>query len=310
MCLVYITAYSHRQQRMPLAYRLKSFSTEDKTEPDTSFYPERHPSTHHSDYARGDTMMTSSSSGGSRTRISNNVECHMPRYKERTPHVIPRGRKLLSCKSFSLDIPVTEELRDELHAASGSSSPGRDAQVEGHHFIRPSRSTSRRAILTTQRNDPSVRFMQQISPNCTRPRIVSCMPPELHRSAPFYTHEWQENMTGGMPSTKSCHRLVQQQVSPEYPKLPHEEASASYRSSAPVRSHKLPNLPPRANAFEDNTMFCVAREYIPRRSDEIRLRLGQYVKIIDNTDPVWWYGTCNGDLGYFPSSYLQRYHQT
>ncbi|TGZ60453.1 hypothetical protein CRM22_008525 [Opisthorchis felineus] len=302
--------YLHQQQRMPLAYRLKSFSTEDKTEPDNYLYPERHPPTHHSDYVRGDTMMTSASSGGSRTRISNNMECHVPRFKERTSHAIPRGRKLLSGKSFSLDIPVTGEVRDEVHVVSGSSSPGRDTQIESHHSTHSSRSTSRRTILTSQRNDPSVRFMQQISPNCSRPRIVSCMPPELHRSAPFYTHEWQENMASGMTSTKSCHRLVQQQALPEFPKLSQGDAPTSYTSSAPVRSHRLPNIPPQGNVLEEDTVFCVAREYIPRRSDEIRLRLGQYVKIIDDTDPVWWYGTCNGDLGYFPSSYLQRFRHT
>ena len=38
----------------------------------------------------------------------------------------------------------------------------------------------------------------------------------------------------------------------------------------------------------------------------LHCRMGQYVKVIEDSDGSWWYGSCEGQLGYFPSRVLQR----
>ncbi|KAF6776091.1 hypothetical protein AHF37_04414 [Paragonimus kellicotti] len=58
---------------------------------------------------------------------------------------------------------------------------------------------------------------------------------------------------------------------------------------------------------ESKSYYFVIRDYIARRSDELTLRVGQYVKVVDNRDNSWWYGICEGMVGYFPSEMSANY---
>lgn len=40
--------------------------------------------------------------------------------------------------------------------------------------------------------------------------------------------------------------------------------------------------------------------------DELNLRAGYMVTVVDTTDPEWWQGKCLGKMGYFPSKCVTK----
>lgn len=43
-----------------------------------------------------------------------------------------------------------------------------------------------------------------------------------------------------------------------------------------------------------------------RHQDELDLKAGYKVTVIDTSDPDWWKGKCLGRVGYFPSKYCSK----
>eukprot|EP01091_Cochliopodium_minus_P015206 TRINITY_DN5339_c0_g1_i2.p1 TRINITY_DN5339_c0_g1~~TRINITY_DN5339_c0_g1_i2.p1 ORF type:complete len:1073 (-),score=394.85 TRINITY_DN5339_c0_g1_i2:98-3316(-) len=50
----------------------------------------------------------------------------------------------------------------------------------------------------------------------------------------------------------------------------------------------------------------VLYDFSPENHDELELRAGDLIVILDDSDVDWWKGTVNGNTGLFPSSYVQR----
>jgi len=53
--------------------------------------------------------------------------------------------------------------------------------------------------------------------------------------------------------------------------------------------------------------FCEALyEFTPQNPDEIRLSVGQKIRIINRSDANWWEGECHGRRGMFPATYVRE----
>ncbi|NWV02445.1 CD2AP protein, partial [Ptilonorhynchus violaceus] len=51
-------------------------------------------------------------------------------------------------------------------------------------------------------------------------------------------------------------------------------------------------------------------EYIPQNEDELELKLGDVIDIIDEVEEGWWSGTLNGKAGLFPSNFVKELEST
>nr|CAD7407117.1 unnamed protein product [Timema cristinae] len=75
------------------------------------------------------------------------------------------------------------------------------------------------------------------------------------------------------------------------------EKSLSSASTSPCPSPKPHRLLP-------TNLYVVLYNFKSRHPDELDLKAGYKVTVIDTTDPDWWKGKCLGRVGYFPSKYV------
>ena len=52
--------------------------------------------------------------------------------------------------------------------------------------------------------------------------------------------------------------------------------------------------------------MVAAFDFEPQEEDELRLRKGDIITVIDKNDQNWWRGTCNGMEGLFPVPYVKE----
>ncbi|CAM1332317.1 Uncharacterised protein g10840 [Pycnogonum litorale] len=84
--------------------------------------------------------------------------------------------------------------------------------------------------------------------------------------------------------------------------LPDEaEKSLSSASTSPCPSPKPHRLLP-------TNLYVVLYNFRGRHQDELDLRAGYKVTVVDTTDPDWWKGKCLGKAGFFPSKYVTKLH--
>ncbi|XP_016660136.1 uncharacterized protein LOC100163038 isoform X14 [Acyrthosiphon pisum] len=55
-----------------------------------------------------------------------------------------------------------------------------------------------------------------------------------------------------------------------------------------------------------NNLYVVLYNFKARREDELDLKAGYKVTVIDTSDPAWWKGKCFGRVGYFPYNYVTK----
>ncbi|XP_026471892.1 SH3 and cysteine-rich domain-containing protein 3-like [Ctenocephalides felis] len=77
------------------------------------------------------------------------------------------------------------------------------------------------------------------------------------------------------------------------------ERSLSSASTSPCPSPKPHRLLP-------TNLYAVLYNFQARHQDELDLRAGYKVTVIDSSDPDWWKGKCLGRVGFFPSKYCTR----
>ncbi|XP_076353541.1 SH3 and cysteine-rich domain-containing protein isoform X5 [Tachypleus tridentatus] len=84
--------------------------------------------------------------------------------------------------------------------------------------------------------------------------------------------------------------------------LPDEnEKSLSSASTSPCPSPKPHRLLP-------TNLYVVLYNFRCRHQDELDLKAGCTVTVIDTSDPDWWQGKCLGKVGFFPSKYVTKLH--
>lgn len=83
--------------------------------------------------------------------------------------------------------------------------------------------------------------------------------------------------------------------------LPDEnEKSLSSASNSPIPS------PMKPQRLLPTNLYVVLYNFKARHSDELDLKAGYKVTVIDMSDHDWWKGKCLGRVGYFPSKYVTK----
>ncbi|KPM11053.1 SH3 domain containing protein 6 [Sarcoptes scabiei] len=66
------------------------------------------------------------------------------------------------------------------------------------------------------------------------------------------------------------------------------------------------SLTPKPQRLLPANIFVVLYNFRSRQIDELNLRPGYLVTVIDTTDHDWWQGKCMGKVGFFPSKYVTK----
>lgn len=77
------------------------------------------------------------------------------------------------------------------------------------------------------------------------------------------------------------------------------EKSISSASTSPCHS-------PKAHRITTQNIFVVLFNFKPRHPDELELKAGYKLTVIDASDKDWWRGNCFGAIGVFPSTYVTK----
>ncbi|XP_052750416.1 uncharacterized protein LOC113511962 isoform X3 [Galleria mellonella] len=88
----------------------------------------------------------------------------------------------------------------------------------------------------------------------------------------------------------------------ELPDEPDKSLSSNSASPCPSpvnKSNKHQRLLP-------TNLYVILYNFKSRHADELDLKAGYKVTVIDTSDPDWWKGKCLGKIGYFPSKYCTK----
>ncbi|XP_061178105.1 uncharacterized protein LOC133186797 [Saccostrea echinata] len=86
-------------------------------------------------------------------------------------------------------------------------------------------------------------------------------------------------------------------------------ASSSNRASSLELEDKVsysnsPKDSPKSQKKQNTQLYVVLYNFKGKEKDDLDLRAGWRVSVLDSSDPDWWKGKCNGKVGYFPATYL------
>ncbi|XP_050597051.1 uncharacterized protein LOC126925500 isoform X3 [Bombus affinis] len=110
----------------------------------------------------------------------------------------------------------------------------------------------------------------------------------------------------------SVHKHVRGAIRMSSMELPDEnEKSYSSASTSPCPSPHTNNQnhvnPPGKRVLPPNNLYVVLYNFEARHRDELDLKAGYKVTVIDKSEKDWWKGKClGGRVGYFPSAYVMR----
>ncbi|CAH8453133.1 unnamed protein product [Dicrocoelium dendriticum] len=295
------------RRRVPLSNRIKSFSVDDKQDLDidastcrSTLYPDEENSCK---FSSRRSVPSVSPNQMHPWRAGKELEEHNIRQSEQTQTRV----KLSSTKSFSLDAPVTVISDDSGQLISGASSPGQIgliACVNSRAQI-PLRSTSGKHFMSTSaRNlDTCVRFVPHAAHHVYDRRKPASVYPFFIDSAPMVTKDRCVTLYGRSTFADEMSR-------PHY--QPTQRGTELNPNYLPGRPFLAPGCTKRAEMdiqkaqAEAPTIYYVIKEYIPRLNDELQLHSNRMVNVLESSDPIWWFGICEGRSGYFPSSHVRK----
>ncbi|XP_048522316.1 uncharacterized protein LOC109542090 isoform X4 [Dendroctonus ponderosae] len=91
-------------------------------------------------------------------------------------------------------------------------------------------------------------------------------------------------------------RMSSVELPDENEKSPSSASTSPCPSPVGKKSHRL--LP--------TNLYVVLYNFKARHQDELDLKAGYKVTVIETTDPDWWKGKCFGKTGFFPSKYVSK----
>lgn len=56
--------------------------------------------------------------------------------------------------------------------------------------------------------------------------------------------------------------------------------------------------------FQQPTYVQALFDFDPQEEGELGFRRGDFIQVLDNSDPNWWKGACHGQTGMFPRNYV------
>ncbi|KAI9565377.1 hypothetical protein GHT06_009169 [Daphnia sinensis] len=193
------------------------------------------------------------------------------------PHSPRRHQKLnLRMKSFSLDESGEHFHHGGMTVGAGNHSQG-CGPPHGHHRLTHHRSSNPNAATTTSSSGT-------LNSN------------SAHNSqASFYCQSPSSPVHHSRRLLLSARNIRMNSV-----ELPDEnEKSQSSASASPCPSPKAQRLLP-------TNLYVVLFNFKGREADELDLKAGYKVTVIDASDPDWWRGKCLGQIGFFPSKYVAK----
>ncbi|XP_054275367.1 uncharacterized protein LOC128994676 isoform X10 [Macrosteles quadrilineatus] len=198
-------------------------------------------------------------------------------------------------------------------------------EEEVRHYLRYSGSTisgtysSATTPTEPQMNSPII----QTAPHSPRRQKLNLRMKSLSLDSPESSEVVQRRRGGPPPSASanggptSSHSSSSRLQSPSSPvhnrrllsarnmrmssvELPDDnEKSLSSASTSPCPSPKPHRLLP-------TNLYVVLYNFKSRHADELDLKAGYKVTVIDTSDQDWWKGKCLGRIGYFPSKYVTK----
>ncbi|KAK0093163.1 hypothetical protein PV326_014175 [Microctonus aethiopoides] len=84
----------------------------------------------------------------------------------------------------------------------------------------------------------------------------------------------------------------------------YSSASTSPCPSPHANNHNL--NPSGKRVLPPNNLYVVLYNFDARHRDELDLKAGYKITVIDKSEKDWWKGKCLGRVGYFPSAYVLR----
>ncbi|XP_060529111.1 uncharacterized protein LOC132703706 isoform X5 [Cylas formicarius] len=205
-----------------------------------------------------------------RQKSTSEIETRIPdaNVDDETPHS-PRRQKLnLRMKSLSLDSPESTEhaQRRQRHGANAASDP------------HSNQSSSSRIQLVASTIPP-----RSLPTYPVRKDLKTCSTP----SSPVHNRR--------LLSAKNI-RMSSVELPDENEKSPSSASTSPCPSPVGKKSHRL--LP--------TNLYVVLYNFKSRHQDELDLKAGYKVTVIDTSDPDWWKGKCFGKIGFFPSKYVSK----
>ncbi|VVC98358.1 unnamed protein product [Leptidea sinapis] len=83
-----------------------------------------------------------------------------------------------------------------------------------------------------------------------------------------------------------------------------QDKSLSSNSASPCPSPV--KQPTKHQRLLPTNLYVILYNFKSRHADELDLKAGYKVTVIDTSDPDWWKGKCLGKIGYFPSKYCTK----
>ncbi|XP_045485685.1 uncharacterized protein LOC110999062 isoform X3 [Pieris rapae] len=112
----------------------------------------------------------------------------------------------------------------------------------------------------------------------------------------------QSSPSSPVHSRRLLNTRVGRMSSVELPDEPDKSLSSNSASPCPSPVKQ----PTKHQRLLPTNLYVILYNFKSRHADELDLKAGYKVTVIDTSDPDWWKGKCLGKVGYFPSKYCTK----
>ncbi|XP_035458569.1 uncharacterized protein LOC118281882 isoform X4 [Spodoptera frugiperda] len=130
-----------------------------------------------------------------------------------------------------------------------------------------------------------------------------CMRHGFNRINNYAIHSYtRSSPSSPVHSRRMLTARVGRMSSVELPDEPDKSLSSNSASPCPSPVKQMS----KHQRLLPTNLYVVLYNFKSRHADELDLKAGYKVTVIDTSDPDWWKGKCLGKIGYFPSKYCTK----